>query len=143
MTHAFPPRRSSDLAAREIELAAAIRGEVVHQQHAQALDRPALDLGVAAEAERALADVAQRQPCRLGEPGRERNSGRLGASDGIETAFRKAGPYMANGQIDDGAAQFRLAEQPAAIDLDRARPAGGQREANVRGSGWAARVASV
>src|SRR3546814_6838228 len=88
MTHAFPPRRSSDLAAREIELAAAIRGEVVHQQHAQALDRPALDLGVATEAERALADVAQRQPCRLGEPGRERNSGRPGASDGIETAFR-------------------------------------------------------
>ncbi len=65
----------------ELDLAAAVGGQVLDQEHARALLQRALDLGVAAEALRLLAHIehGQRQP--VGQPGGEGNAGRLAARD--------------------------------------------------------------
>src|SRR3546814_6779995 len=63
----------------EVQLGAAVGGEVLHQQHAAALAKGAFDLGVAAEALGLLAHVEHRQAEPLGDPGGEGNAGRLAA----------------------------------------------------------------
>ena len=68
----------------EIHFAAAVRGHVLDQKHAPALDNMALDLRVAAECFGLLAHVEHRQAQSLRHPRRERDAGGLAAGNGVE-----------------------------------------------------------
>src|SRR3546814_20853979 len=57
--------------------------EVLDQQHAAALRKIALDLGVAAEALRLLAPVEHRQAEPFGDPRREGDAGGLATGDAV------------------------------------------------------------
>src|SRR3546814_16813367 len=61
----------------EVQLRATVGREVLDQQHAAALRKIALDLGVAAEALRLLAHVEHRQAEPFGDPRREGDAGGL------------------------------------------------------------------
>src|ERR1043165_9081019 len=67
--------------ADEVELRGALAREILDQQHARPLRHLALDLGVAAEALRLLADIEHRQGHALGDPGGEGDAGGLAAGD--------------------------------------------------------------
>src|SRR3546814_3467154 len=58
--------------------------EVLDQQHAAALRKIALDLGVAAEALRLLAHVEHRQAEPFGDPRREGDAGGLATGDAVD-----------------------------------------------------------
>ena len=68
----------------ELDLAAAIGGQVLDQQGALALGHIALDPGVAAEALGRLADILHGQKEPLGEPGGVGDPGGLAARHGVE-----------------------------------------------------------
>ncbi len=68
----------------EIDLAAAVGGHVLDQQHAIAGFDVALDLRVAAETFRLLAHILHRQHQPVRHPGGKWNAGRLAAGDRIE-----------------------------------------------------------
>ena len=68
----------------EIDLAAAVGGEVFDQQHALARIEQALDLRAAPEALRLLAHILHRQMHAVGHPGRKRNAGGFAARHRID-----------------------------------------------------------
>ena len=109
--------------ACEVELAAAVGGEVVDQQHRKSIDIAALDLRVVADAERTLAHVAQRhvRVCRRARTRREcRRFPRLRPR---RQACRQHCAHIAAASCVTAWRQCGFADEDAAIDIDRARPA--------------------
>jgi hypothetical protein len=107
-------------------------GEVLHQQRARALADVALDLRVAAEALRLLPHVLHRQAEAVGDPRRVRDAGGLAAGDHVELLEARVARERGDGEVDQLAADARVEDQLAAIDVHRARPAGGEDERLVR-----------
>src|SRR5215831_15709381 len=68
----------------EIDLAAAVAGHVLDQQHALPFDQMTFDLAVAPESFGLLAHIEHRQSEPVGHPGGERNAGGLPASNRVE-----------------------------------------------------------
>ena len=120
------PRVAQRLA--EVDLGAAVGGEVLHQQRARPLQQMPLDLGIAPEPLRFLAHVLHRQHQRIGDPGRERDAGGLAAGDGVDALEADLLDDFRRGKTHQRAAHARIGNQLAAIDVDRARPAGGENE---------------
>ena len=112
----------------EIDLAGAVGREVFDQQGAGAGRELALDLRIAAEALRLLADVLHRQHQPVGDPGREGNARCLAAGDAIERLVADIAGDHLRGEVHQSVAQPRVGDDLAAVDIDRARPAGREDE---------------
>ncbi len=80
-------------AADESDLAAAVGGQIVHQQHTHSVDCAALHLRIAAYAKRALTHIAHFQPGPVRKPGGKRNARRFRAGDGVERNAGKSPLY--------------------------------------------------
>ena len=122
--------RGAGLAQRlaEIDLAAAVGGHVLDQEHALPVVQMAFDLRVAPEALRLLAHILHRQHQPVGHPGGERNAGRLAAGDRVELLEADLAHERRRAEIDQRPPHARKRNQPAAVGVDRARPAGGEDE---------------
>ena len=90
-------------------------------------------------AERALAHVAQLHGEAVRKPRSESDAGGLRAGDCVERIRRKGRLEIVGGQRGDRAPPAGLADQEAAVDIDRACPAGRQDErllpADANGAG--------
>src|SRR5438034_3933230 len=112
----------------EINLGAAVGGEVLDQQRARAFADVALDLRVAAEALGFLPHVLHWQRKALGDPGGIRDAGRLAAGDDVELLEAHVVRQGGGGEVNQLAANAWIEDELAAVDVDRARPAGGKNE---------------
>src|SRR2546430_11396776 len=112
----------------EINLGAAVGGEVLDQQRARAFADVALDLRVAAEALGLLPHVLHRQRKALGDPGGIRDASRLAAGDDVELLEAYVARQGGGGEVNQLAANAWIEDELAAVDVDRARPAGGKNE---------------
>src|SRR5581483_3241740 len=86
----------------EIDLAAAVGGQVLDQQHALAGIELALDLRIAAEAFGLLAHVLHRQMHAVGDPGGERNAGGFTARHRVDLAAADVAVDGGDGEIHHG-----------------------------------------
>jgi hypothetical protein len=80
---------------------------------------------------RFLAGVLHRQHQPVGHPGRERDAGRLAARNRIELLEPGIAQDERGAKVDERAAHARKRDEPAAIDIDRARPTRGEDEGLV------------
>src|SRR5262245_11500093 len=124
----------------EVDLALAVGGEIFHQQDALAWNQLAVDLRAAAEAFRLLAHVLHRQVKAVGNPGRERNAGRLAARYGIDLVAADIALDGVNRKIHQGRADIRKRHQPARVVVNRAGPAAREDERLVAHEAYRARI---
>ena len=110
----------------ESHLRAAVGGQVLDQQHPLAWFQVSFDLGVAAEALGLLAHVKHRLGPGFGDPGGVGDARRLAAGDGIDVVETDGGFQFFNPQPNDAPTRLGKRYHPAAVDIDRAGPAGGQ-----------------
>src|SRR5262249_37188878 len=75
---------------------------------------------------RLLPDVDHWQAKALGDPGGEGDAGGLAAGDNGDTLEPDRGLDPLDGQIDDPPPGAGKADDPAAVDIDGRKPAGGQ-----------------
>ena len=110
----------------EADLALPVGGQVLDQDDARAGLEIALDQGVPAESLGLFADILHRQHQPVGDPGGERDAGGLAPGDGVDGFEPDLADDRRGGEIHQGLAHPRKRDQPAAIDIDRARPARGE-----------------
>src|SRR5262249_33187990 len=82
------------------------------------------DLAVAPESFGLLAHIEHRQSEPVGHPGGERNAGGLATRDRIELLEPGLAHDGGGGEVDQRRAHARKRDQPAAVGVDRACPAG-------------------
>ena len=116
----------------EIHLRAAVGGEILHQQRAAVVVQVALDLRVAPESFRLLANVLHRQREPVRDPSRIGNAGSLAARDYVERLVTDVAFDRCHGEIEQALAQARVGDDLAHVRVDRARPAGREDEGLVR-----------
>ena len=110
----------------EDQLAAAVGGEVLDQQHALAGLEVALDLGHAAEALGLLAHVDHRLLGQRRQEGGERDAGGLAARHHVDLVPADLAIDRLQRMAHDLGARLGIGDQLAAVDVDRARPPRGE-----------------
>ncbi|CAD9227132.1 hypothetical protein BCEN4_630017 [Burkholderia cenocepacia] len=112
----------------EVDLAAAVGGQVFHQQHARAFFQMAFDLRVAAETLRLFTHVLHRHHHPVRDPGRERDAGRLAARHRVDLLEADVARDRRFRHFHQRTAHARIRDQLAAVDIDGACPAGREDE---------------
>ncbi len=113
----------------EVDLAAAVGGQVFHQQHALAFGQQTFDLRVTAETLRLLAHVLHRHHQAVGQPCRERDAGGFATGHRVDLLIADVAQDGGFSHFHQATAHARIRDQLAAVDINRARPAGRE---NVR-----------
>ena len=108
------------------DLRLAVRRQVLHQQRALADRHIALDQRVLAETFRLLAHIGHRRMHPVGDPGGERNTGGLAAGHRLDRLVADMALDLLHRQVANLRAGLREIDDPAAVDIDRGFPAGGE-----------------
>ena len=106
----------------ENDLAGAVGGQVLDQEHAASRLEVAFDLGVAAESLGFLADVKHGQGRGLGHPGGIRDAGGLAAGHGVDGVEADGAVHGGDGRFHHPAPGGGIGDQFAAVDVDRTGP---------------------
>ncbi|SIT48797.1 hypothetical protein BN2475_1140009 [Paraburkholderia ribeironis] len=113
----------------EVDLAAAVGGQVFDQQHALTFGQQTFDLRVTAETLGLLAHVLHRHHQAVGQPCRERNASGFATGHGVDLLVADVAQDGGLGHFHQTTAHARIRDQLAAVDINGARPAGRE---NVR-----------
>jgi hypothetical protein len=112
----------------EVDLAAAVGGQVLDEQDARAFFQLPLDLRIAAEALRLFAHVLHRHHHAVGDPRGEGNAGRFTAGHGVDLLVADIAQDRRFGHFHECAAHARVGNQLAAVDVHGAGPPRGEDE---------------